>query len=261
MLTTLKRATFEPERSTTSPADGLRRSRFAPLLRSAYQLFGCHRRWTIARFMLLLINRLEGGAISSATSRELMSKYHEVEIGAYSYGDCFDPATMPKGTFIGRYVSIARGVRMFMQNHPVDRLSTHPFFYEQGLNGAAIADEPTQLVIGHDVWIGCNAIITPGCRRVGNGAVIGAGAVVTKDVPDFAIVAGSPARKIRDRFPTEVQQRLLASNWWLLPSVEVAARRDELDGLLVDSHFHTANNNGQTSAENPRAHSMVLPSS
>jgi virginiamycin A acetyltransferase len=261
MLTPLKPAKVEPERSTTSPADGLRRSRFAPLLRAVYKLLGCHRRWTIARFMLLLINRLEGGAMFSATSRELMSQYHEVEIGAYSYGDCFDPATMPKGTFIGRYVSIARGVRIFLQNHPVDRLSTHPFFYEQGLNGAAIVDEPTQLVIGHDVWIGCNAIITPGCRRVGNGAVIGAGAVVTKDVPDFAIVAGSPAKRIRDRFPIEVQQRLLANKWWLLTSAEVKARRDELDGLLVDSHCHPANNNCQTPVESPRAHAMVLPSS
>jgi virginiamycin A acetyltransferase len=257
MLTTLKLAKVEPERSTTSPADGLRRSRFAPLLRSVYKLLGCHRRWTIARFMLLLINRLEGGAMLSATSRELMSKYHEVEIGAYSY----DPATMPKGTFIGRYVSIARGVRIFMQNHPVDRLSTHPYFYEQGLNGAAIVDEPTQLVIGHDVWIGCNAIITPGCRRVGNGAVIGAGAVVTKDVPDFAIVAGSPAKRIRDRFPIEVQQRLQASKWWLLPSAEVAARRDELDGLLVDSHCNSVNTTCQTPVEDPRPHAIVLPSS
>lgn len=261
MLTTSQLATVEPERSMSSSADGLRRSRFAPLLRSVYKLVGCHRRWTIARYMLLLINRMEGGAMLSATSRELMSKHHDVEIGAYSYGDCFDPATMPKGTFIGRYVSIARGVRIFLQNHPVDRLSTHPFFYEQGLNGAAIVDEPTQLVIGHDVWIGCNAIITPGCRRVGIGAVIGAGAVVTKDVPDFAIVAGSPAKRIRDRFPIDVQQRLLASKWWLLPSTEVDTRRGELDGLLTDSPCQTADNNCLASLEDAWAHAMALPSS
>lgn len=197
----------------------------------------------------------------SATSRELMSEYHEVEIGAYSYGDCFDPATIPRGTFIGRYVSIARGVRMFMQNHPIDRLSTHPFFYEQGLNGAAIVDEPYQLVIGHDVWIGCNAIITPRCRRVGNGAIIGAGAVVTKDVPDFAIVAGSPAKRIRDRFPAEVQERLLASKWWLLPFAEVETRRVELDRLLVDSRGSTANKTRPTSCEISLDYARVLPSS
>jgi hypothetical protein len=208
MLTTLKLAKVEPERSTTSPADGLRRSRFAPLLRSVYKLLGCHRRWTIARFMLLLINRLEGGAMLSATSRELMSKYHEVEIGAYSYGDGFDPATMPKGTFIGRYVSIARGVRIFMQNHPVDRLSTHPYFYEQGLNGAAIVDEPTQLVIGHDVWIGCNAIITPGCRRVGKRGRHRCRSCCHERCPRFRdccrVACEKDSGSLSDRSPTEV---------------------------------------------------------
>lgn len=236
----LKAANVAPELCTTCPADGLRRSWFAPFLRSVYKLLGCHRRWTIARAMLSIINRLEGGAMLSATSRELMSQYHDVEIGAYSYGDCFDPACIPNGTFIGRYVSIAKGVRFFLQNHPVDRLSTHPYFYERGLNGAAITDESSQLVIGHDVWIGCNAILTPGCKRVGNGAIIGAGAVVTKDVPDFAIVAGSPARKIRDRFPLTTQQRLLASQWWLLPASEVESRRASLDMLLDESHFECA---------------------
>jgi acetyltransferase-like isoleucine patch superfamily enzyme len=184
--------------------------------------------------MLSLINRLEGGPMLSATSRELMAKYHDVETGAYSYGDCFDPAAIPHGTSIGRYVSIAKGVRFFLQNHPVDRLSTHPYFYERGLNGAAVTDQPSRLVIGHDVWIGCNAIVTPGCKRVGHGAIIGAGAVVTKDVPDFAIVAGSPARKIRDRFPSAVQQRLLSSQWWLLPASIVQARRESLEMLLDD---------------------------
>lgn len=169
----------------------------------------------------------------SATVRELMSRYHGVNVGAYSYGDCFDPKIIPPGVTIGRYVSIAAGVRMFTQNHPLERLSTHPFFYERRPGDPATNNlPPGSLDIGNDVWIGSNALITPGCHHVGNGAVIGAGAVVTRDVPDYAIVAGSPAKRIRNRFPEEVIARLQAARWWDLAIEEVMSRKSELDELL-----------------------------
>jgi hypothetical protein len=76
--------------------------------------------------------------------------------------------------------------------------------------------EPVRRVrIGHDVWIGRSAIVLPGVD-IGHGAVVGAGAVVTKSVPPYAIVAGNPARLIRHRFPEAVVQRLLACKWWNL---------------------------------------------
>lgn len=69
-------------------------------------------------------------------------------------------------------------------------------------------------MIGHDVWIGQNAIILPTVKRIGDGAVIGAGAVVTKDVPDFAIVLGNPANVVKYRFSGETIDRIKRQAWW-----------------------------------------------
>jgi virginiamycin A acetyltransferase len=106
----------------------------------------------------------------------------------------------------------------------MERLSLHPFFYNSQL-GFVAEDTITSslLEIGHDAWIGERAIITPGCSRVGVGAVIGAGAVVTKDVPDFGVVAGNPAKLLRFRFPVDVQNLIRDSKWWER-SVEECAR-------------------------------------
>src|SRR3546814_7103607 len=75
-------------------------------------------------------------------------------------------------------------------------------------------DDP--LIIEDDVWIGHNALILPGCKFIGRGAVIGAGAVVTRNVERYTIVAGNPARKLRDRFSPELIAELEASKWWEL---------------------------------------------
>lgn len=76
----------------------------------------------------------------------------------------------------------------------------------------ALTKNPLQ--IGNDVWIRTNVIITPGCKKIGDGAIIAAGSVVTHDVPSFAIVGGVPARVLRKRFPQEIEQFVLASKWW-----------------------------------------------
>jgi virginiamycin A acetyltransferase len=219
--------------SSKNQTNDLSTSCFAPVLLWLYRVLNCRRRWRVARVLLHLAQRLEGGPMRSATSRQMMSQFHGVIVGAHSYGDCFDPAVIPPGIEIGRYVSIAKGVRFFNQNHPVERFSTHPYFYEACPGVAATNDlRPGQLEIGHDVWIGCNAIVTPGCRHIGTGSVIGAGAIVTKDVPDFTIVAGNPARRIRDRFSPELIAELRRIAWWQWPATEVLARRDELAELI-----------------------------
>ena len=196
-------------------AGELRQSALAPAIRKTYVALNCPRRWRIARVLMQLALRLEGGCYYSATARELLWKHHGVEVGAYSYGEFFQPGVFPPGVTIGRYVSIAPGARVFPQNHPIDRLSMHPFFYDARL-GLMQQDalEPGRLWIGHDSWIGRNAIVTAGCHRIGIGAVVGAGAVVTRDVPDYAVVAGNPAKLLRMRFSPERVTQLLASRWW-----------------------------------------------
>lgn len=177
--------------------------------------------------------RLEGGWYWSATARDVLRACCGVDVGAYSYGECFVPGAFPPGTVIGRYVSIAEGVRGLGRNHPMDRLSTHPFFFNRALGFVeddAAAHGP--LEIGADAWLGLRAILTPGCRRVGLGAVVAAGSVVTRDVPDFAIVAGAPARLVRYRFPEEVRDAVRASRWWELPVAECAQHLDAMRAPL-----------------------------
>jgi len=162
--------------------------------------------------------RLEGGQMWSKTYRELMRKHYRVEIGIHSYGPCLFPGNLPARTRVGNYCSIADDVQFLRRNHPVERISQHPFFFNAlvGLLGedtiAAIDDNP--VVIGNDVWIGSNVMITPGCRSIGDGAVVAAGAVVTGDVPPFAIVGGVPAKLIRWRFTVELQREWMNSAWW-----------------------------------------------
>jgi len=143
-----------------------------------------------------------------------MHKCHGIEIGAHSYG-CFDPVRFPASTHIGRYVSVGPGVTAYRRNHPLDRLSLHPYFYNPSLGATTAADVATApLVIEADAWLGAHTIILPGCRRIGRGAVVAAGAVVTRDVPDYAVFAGNPARLLRYRFDAETAAAADRTGWW-----------------------------------------------
>jgi acetyltransferase-like isoleucine patch superfamily enzyme len=208
--------------------DELRRSRLAPLLLRLYRAAPFRKR------ALALAGRLEGGQFYSATMRQLLSEHHGVEIGTYSYGSCFEPGAFPAGARIGRYVSMAAGVRRRL-NHPLDRLILHPFFYNERLGFVpvrTVAHAPIE--IGHDAWIGESVIFTEGCRRVGIGAAIGAGAVVTRDVGDFEVMAGVPARKLRQRFDDAVCARILDSRWWERPVRDLAAYVRDLGGAVAE---------------------------
>ena len=122
---------------------------------------------------------------------------------------------------IGKFCSIACGAKFLFTsaNHTMQSLSTYPFpifFEEWGLDVKNIADawdNKGDIVIGNDVWIGYEAVILSGVT-IGDGAVIGTRAVVTKDVPPYAIVGGVPAKLIRKRFDEDVISRLVELRWW-----------------------------------------------
>src|SRR5436309_3265685 len=96
-------------------------------------LFKLYARPAARRVCLSLSRRLEGGDFYSRTLRDILRQYHGVSAGAYSYGEGLIPGAFPAGVTIGRYVSIAPGVRVFLRNHPLNRLSLHPFFYNRHL--------------------------------------------------------------------------------------------------------------------------------
>jgi acetyltransferase-like isoleucine patch superfamily enzyme len=149
------------------------------------------------------------------TLRDIFRHYHKVDIGMYTHGGCFREWAVDPETTIGRYCSIAAGVRILTENHPMDFQSTHGFFFNPLFRfTAGNLVRRKSLTIGNDVWIGYNAVIMPGVSRVGDGAVIAAGAVVNKEVPPYAVVVGNPARVVRFRFSAPTIARLLASRWW-----------------------------------------------
>lgn len=130
---------------------------------------------------------------------------------------------------IGKFCSIACGARFLFNsaNHTMNSLSTYPFplfFEEWGLerqNVAASWDNRGDIVIGNDVWIGYEAVIMAGVT-IGDGAIIGTRAVVTKDVPPYTIVGGVPAKPIRKRFSAPVISSLLKMRWWDWPKEKIA---------------------------------------
>ncbi|WP_194265984.1 CatB-related O-acetyltransferase [Arthrobacter yangruifuii] len=145
-----------------------------------------------------------------------------VTMGSFSY----ILSRMHASVSIGRYTSIALGVRVMGNRHPLERVSTSPSFYKNGLvmktyqadNGVTSTFEPFDekidpITIGNDVWIGENVTLAHGVT-IGDGAVVAANSVVTKDVAPFAVVGGVPARKIKDRFSHSIIAKLEELQWW-----------------------------------------------
>ncbi len=119
---------------------------------------------------------------------------------------------------IGKFCAIAAEVRFIMTgDHKLDAISTYPFpIFGSGWESAfSVDDFPMKgdIVVGHDVWFGYHSLILPG-RTIGHGAIIGAGTVVTKDVPPYAVVAGNPGRVVKMRFDETTIERLLKIAWW-----------------------------------------------
>ena len=120
---------------------------------------------------------------------------------------------------IGKYSSVAHGIKFMVGlNHDSSRVSTYPFHEAfEGMQGGSVNNYPEsnhyQIVVGNDVWIGAYATILGGVK-IGNGAVIGAGAVVAKDVPPYAVVVGNPAKVIKYRFDEATIEWLQKLRWW-----------------------------------------------
>lgn len=164
----------------------------------------------------------------------LGSRIINAEIGDYSYCDRRADIANAK---IGKFANIAASVRIGASDHPLDTASLHHFLYRSG-DYWDDAEHDTDFFIrrasrtahiGHDTWIGHAAMVKPEIR-VGHGAVVAAGAIVTKDVAPYTIVAGTPARPLRDRQPRGIAERLVALAWWDWDHVRL---RDALEDFRV----------------------------
>lgn len=183
------------------------------------------------RRLKTLLHRLRSGRNPHNETRihlARLAKRHGFSIGAYSYG-------RPKVRFpesgrrltIGRFCSIADKVEILLGGgHRLDWVSTYPFAAMAGLwpgldASAEYHASRGDVVIGSDVWLGSGCLVLSGVT-IGHGAVVAAHAVVSRDVPPYAVVAGNPARVVRHRFDPETVAALVETAWWDLPHAAVA---------------------------------------
>lgn len=144
---------------------------------------------------------------------------------------------------VGKFCSIASHVRVNPGNHPMWRVSQHHMTYRRKDYGFGDTDDEGffawrkdhEVVIGHDVWLGHASVVMPGVN-IGTGAVVGAGAVVTKLVEPYMVVAGVPAKIIKPRFPRDVVNALLEIAWWDWSRGELEERMNDfadMNGFLA----------------------------
>lgn len=206
-----------------------------------YKLYGKFTNSRIKSYILAKIASKEGGFAYSQTARKIMKNYHNVDIGYGSYG-CFNIRSLKVNITFGNYCCIADGVMYSRANHPVSKFTMHPILYNikygnihiKTINGVNNINY-LPLIIGHDVWIGSNVIILTSCCKIGNGSVIGAGSIVTKDVPPYSIVAGNPAKKIRMRFNDKTIKALEDTQWWNMSKEELIKNSSLLDKIVCDN--------------------------
>lgn len=175
------------------------------------------------------------GLLRKPPEFELRKRYPQYDIGEASYGgaEVFG-FTEADHLVVGKYTSVAKSVRIILGGeHRTDWVTTYPFPdvvpEHSSLQGHPGSKGP--VIIGNDVWIGIGAMILSGVR-IGDGAVISAGAVVTKDIPPYAIAGGNPAKVIRNRFPPEQVEAFLRIRWWDWPDDRVHA---EIPALCSDN--------------------------
>lgn len=160
-------------------------------------------------------------------------------IGDYSYCDRYcDLANAD----MGRFSNIASFVRIGATDHPLDRASLHHFMYRSASYWEDTEDDAAWFAhrrsrraqIGHDTWIGHDAQIKPEVR-IGHGAVVASGAIVTRDVAPYTIVAGLPAKPIRARLPAALAERVIALGWWDWSHERLRGALDDFRALPVEA--------------------------
>lgn len=173
-------------------------------------------------------SQVEGCVIGKRVDLQRMAMIFNTEIGDFTYTGRNFTCWNAK---IGKFCSISWNVGVGGANHDYNRISQHAFLYASQFGMIEKGQKPgynrfeTECIIGNDVWIGCNAVV---CRdvKIGDGAVIAAGAVVTKDVAPYTIVGGVPAKVIKRRCSEELASRLQKTQWWNLP-VEILKKNFE----------------------------------
>ena len=159
-------------------------------------------------------------------------------IGDYSYCDRYADIA---NTTVGKFANIAAFVRIGATDHPMEKASLHHFHYRSASYFDDAADDADwfmhrrtrRTMIGHDTWIGHGAQVRPEVT-IGHGAVIAGGAIVTKDVAPYMIVAGIPAVPLRARFSDAVADRMLALAWWDWPHDRLRAALDDFRKLRAE---------------------------
>lgn len=174
-----------------------------------------------------MVNKSFFFLFTALVSFQMLSGHHSPHIdwGKWSYGS---PEALSWGegyrAQIGKYCSIARGVEILLGgDHCVNWVTTYPFSARWPQHAAHLTGHPRSkghVIIGNDVWIGTEATILSGVK-IGHGAVVGAHAVVAKDVPPYAIVVGNPARVAKYRFDEETIKKLLIAAWWDWPEEDI----------------------------------------
>lgn len=177
------------------------------------------------RFVIWFYSKKEGGVYRSHTLRKLYKRNRDIDAGYLSYGWTSDLIEGP--VTIGKYVSIGKNVRRMDMYHFTNYVTTHPCVFNP-IFGWVNNDprQKSQLNIGNDVWIGENVIILPSCHNIGNGAIIAAGSVVTKDVPSYEIWGGVAAHILKKRFSDEIITKLEALQWWNYSEEELKERNN-----------------------------------
>lgn len=189
--------------------------------RGLYHRFGGGERWRVGDTL-----RIPAGCEIEPYSHLFAGHNLPTRLGAFTYV----LSELPQNAQVGRYGSIATNVEFITSEHPTDWATTSPFSYSphglmglrdyllaQGLTSfplhpsAPFASQP--VILGHDVWVGQGAMFKGGVT-VGDGAIVAARALVTTDVPPYAIVGGTPARVLRMRFPEALAERLRGLAWW-----------------------------------------------